>query len=76
MIGITCVATESGKEDEESLWDTPLAAIVNAKNPVNSLKPFTEKAMKSFGSDLDEQVNRNMDVLKQMLRRYKNPVLT
>ena len=38
LIGITCVATESAKEDEEWLWDTPLSAIANAKVPAKSLK--------------------------------------
>ena len=73
MIGITCVATESTKEDEEWLWDTPLAAMANAKVPAKSLKAFTEEAVKPFGCDLDVVVDRNTDILKQMLRKYKNP---
>ena len=29
--------------------------------------------MKPFGCDLDVEVDRNTDILKQMLRKYKNP---
>lgn len=72
-IGITCVTTESSKEDDEWLWDSPLAVIANAKFPANSLKAFTEEAVKPFGCDLDLEVDRNRDILKQMLRKYKNP---
>lgn len=73
MIGITCVATESTKEDEEWLWDTPLAALAKAKVPAKSLKAFTEEAVRPFGCDRDVVVDRNTDILKQMLRKYKNP---
>ena len=68
MIGITCVATESTKEDEEWLWDTPLAAMANAKVPAKSLKAFTEEAVKPFGCDLDVVVDSNTDISKQTLR--------
>ena len=29
--------------------------------------------MKPFGCDLDVEVDRNTDILKQMLRKYENP---
>jgi len=48
LLGITCVATESSKEDDEWLWDTPLAARANPKVPAKSLKAFTEGAVKPF----------------------------
>ena len=73
MIGVTCVVAESSKDDDAWLWDTPLAAIAIAKVPANSLKAFIEAAVKPFGCDLDVEVDRNTDILKQMLRKYKNP---
>lgn len=42
-------------------------------NAVMSLKKFTAEALKPFGCDMDVQVYRNTDLLKQMLRKYKNP---
>ena len=67
---MTCLATESVKKDEEWLWDRPLAAIAKAKVPLNSLKAFTEEAVKPFGCDLVVEVERNTDILKQTLRKY------
>lgn len=38
-----------------------------------SLKKFTAGAVKPFACDVNLQVDRNTDLLKQMLRKYKNP---
>ena len=60
-----------------TLWKTPLAvvhaAIVNIDDAAHCLKAFTKEAMKPIGCDLELEVDRNTDLLKQMLRKYKNP---
>lgn len=34
---------------------------------------FTVEAVKPFACEMDVQVHRNTDLLKQMLKKYKNP---
>lgn len=65
------------EEKDDWLWEAPLAvacsAIVNRDDAAHCLKNFIEEAVKPFGSDLDLEVDRTADLLKQMLRKYKNP---
>ena len=61
--------------DQEWLWNTPLAALPMMKpdNAATCFKMFTTEAVQPIGCDMDVQVHRNTDLLKQMLRKYKNP---
>ena len=60
---------------DEDQWNAPLAssAIVKAEDAVSSLNSFTTQAVKRFGCEIDLEVDRENDLLKQMLRKYKNP---
>lgn len=71
----TCDPDDDNSDQDEWLWNTPLAAlpIMKTDNAVMSLKKFTAEALKPFGCDMDVHVYRNTDLLKQMLRKYKNP---
>ena len=64
-------------EKDDWLWETPLAvahsAVINIDDAAHCLKAFTKEAMKPIGCDLELEVDRNADLLKQMLRKYKNP---
>ena len=42
-------------------------------NAVMSLKNFTAEAVKPFACEMNVQVHRNTDLVKQILRKYKNP---
>jgi len=70
-----CDSDDDNGDQDEWLWNTPLAAlpIMRTDNAVMSLKKFTAEALKPFGCDMDVHVYRNTDLLKQMLRKYKNP---
>ena len=60
---------------DEDQWNAPLAssAIVKAEDALYSQKSFTTQAVKRFGCEIDLEVDRENDLLKQMLRKYKNP---
>lgn len=60
---------------DEDQWNAPLAssAIVKAEDAVSSLNSFTTQAVKRFGCEIDLEVDRENDLLKQMVRKYKNP---
>ena len=60
---------------DEDQWNAPLAssAIVKAEDAVSSLNSFTTQAVKRFGCEIDLLVDRENDLLKQMVRKYKNP---
>lgn len=80
LIAIRPRVAAQAAADEESddwLWESPLAVarspMVNTEDAAHCLKKFTEEAVKPFGCDLDLQVDRTADLLRQMLRKYKNP---
>lgn len=60
---------------DEDQWNAPLAssAIVKAEDALYSQNSFTTQAVKRFGCEIDLEVDRENDLLKQMLRKYKNP---
>ena len=62
---------------DDWLWETSLAvahsAIIDVFHGAHCLKAFTKEAIKPIGCDLELEVDRNTDLLKQMLRKYKNP---
>lgn len=75
-----CPSADQVADDNKDdwLWETPLAvahsAIIDIDDAVQSVwKHFTKEAMKPIGCDLELEVDRNTDLLKQMLRKYKNP---
>ena len=55
---------------EQCAWDIPLADKNLAKI---SLQKFVEEGVQTFHVDMDVQVKRDVDILTQMIRKYKNP---
>lgn len=70
----TATNDESMSSDEDQ-WNAPLASsvIVKAEDALSSLHSFTTQTVKRFGCEIDLEVDREIDLLKQMLRKYKNP---
>lgn len=74
-----CPSADQVADDNKDdwLWETPLAvahsAIIDIDDGAHCLKEFTKEAMKPIGCDLELKGDRNTDLLKQMLRKYKNP---
>ncbi|XP_028402076.1 uncharacterized protein LOC114525067 [Dendronephthya gigantea] len=59
---------------DDEIWDTPIATPVSfADNPLTILKRFTRSAVNTFGEEMDVVINRNKDILQQVVRRYKHP---
>lgn len=56
----------------DEIENTPLAAadIVTSRD---ALEKFIQAAVRAFGIEVNLQVNRNEDILPQMIRKYKNP---
>ncbi|XP_044179386.1 uncharacterized protein LOC122960892 [Acropora millepora] len=74
-----CPSADQVADDNKDdwLWETPLAvahsAIIDIDDVAHCLIAFAKEAMKPIGCDLELEVDRNTDLLKQMLRKYKNP---
>lgn len=49
------------------------SAIIDIDDVAHCLIAFAKEAMKPIGCNLELEVDRNTDFLKQMLRKYKNP---
>ncbi len=69
---------DSSSDDilEQSVWDLPLAAsniLSTSSDAQISLQKFVEQGVQKFHVDMDVQVNRERDILTQMIRKYKNP---
>ena len=58
-----------------SVWNTPLAATpyLVIDDGKEALRKFISEVVKPFGEELDIHVNRENDLFKQVLRKYKNP---
>ena len=73
-----CPSADQVADDNKDdwLWETPLAvahsAIMDIDDVAHCLIAFAKEAMKPIGCDLELEVDRNTDLLKQMLRKYKN----
>ena len=65
----------NNSSDEEWSWNSPLASnsIVKSGDANKSLQEFIAQAVKPFGMELEIQVSRNTDLLKQVIRKYKHP---
>ena len=62
-------------DPEDWIWNSPLAAsiILKADDAAESLRNYTTEAVKPFALDIELEVDRSCDLLKQMLRRYEHP---
>ncbi len=71
----TSDANDNCSDEDELLWNAPLVASAKMKteDAFSVLKTFTAEAVKPFGCEVDVEVDRKNDLLKQMLRKYKNP---
>ena len=77
---VFCPSADQVADDNKDdwLWETSLAvahsAIIDIDDGAHCLKAFTKEDIKPIiGCDLEIEVDRNTDLLKQMLRKYKNP---
>ena len=71
----TDAADDSDLELFDPMLDRPLAdtpQTMSISNGKEALENFISKAVKPFGEELDIYVRRGNDLLKQMLRKYKN----
>ncbi|CAH3133720.1 unnamed protein product [Porites lobata] len=62
-----------GDDAIDEIEDTPLAAIGMITNEDDALRKFIQSAVSPFGIEVDVQVNRDHNMLTQMIRKYKNP---
>ena len=66
---VHCVHEVIDSDDE--VWDRPLATTaLLAESPSLSLKRFVCGAVNKFGEELDVSVNRDKDILQQVVRKY------
>ena len=68
--------TDSDDTDTEILLNSPLLSagiLKNGGDPLDNLHRFVASAVTQFGEELDVHINRNADLLPQVLRKYKNP---
>ena len=63
----------TGDDAIDEIEDTPLAAIDMITNENDALRKFIQGAVSHFGIEVDVQVNRDHNILTQMIRKYKNP---
>ena len=63
----------TGDDAIDEIEDTPLAAIDMITNENDALRKFIQGAVSPFGIEVDVQVNRDHNILTQMIRKYKNP---
>ena len=71
----TDAADDSDLELFNPMLDRPLAdtpQTMSISNGKEAFENFISKAVKPFGEELDIYVRRGNDLLKQMLRKYKN----
>lgn len=68
-------AANDCSDEEDWMWNSHLAAstIVKTDNAAESRRNFTAQAVKPFALEMQLEVDRSCDLLKQMLRRYKHP---
>ncbi len=67
--------TDSDDTETEILLNCPLSSTIGFKNsdvPLVNLQRFVASAVTQFGEELDVHINRNTDLLPQVLRKYKN----
>jgi hypothetical protein len=67
--------TDSDDTETEIMLNSPLSTGVfkNSDDPLVSVRTFVASAVKQFEEELDVHINRNTDLLPQVLRKYKNP---
>ena len=68
--------TDSDDTDMEILFNFPLLSagiLKNGGDPLDNLHRFVASTVTQFGEELDVHINRNADLLPQVLRKYKNP---
>ena len=66
--------TDSDDTDTEILLNSPLLSagiFKNGGDPLDNLHRFVASAVTQFGEELDVHINRNADLLPQVLRKYK-----
>ena len=60
--------------DYDEIEETPLAAVgmITAEGDSYPLGKFIEAAVEAFGIEVDLHINREKDILPQIIRKYKN----
>ena len=70
------VDDDDDDSDIECLMNTPLintSVFKEKENGIENLQNFVSAVVKKFGQELEIEIDRNADILHQIIRKYKNP---